>query len=131
MGIGAPPLLLAGIAGQGLPALNAQGIAILAWLAVVNTALAFTLWNRTQRTLSAVESSVINNTMLIQIAILAWVFLGERLSTREIAGLLLAGAGSLIVQIRRGGPPAGLDRARPAPTNDGRTARPNGASDQP
>ena len=40
------------------------------WLALVNSAFAFTLWNRTLRTLSATESSVINNTMLIQIAIL-------------------------------------------------------------
>jgi len=48
-----------------------------------------------------VESSVINNTMLIQIAVLAWVFLGEGLNGRAIAGLALAGAGTLIVQVRR------------------------------
>ena len=71
------------------------------WLAVVNTALAFTLWNHTQRTLSAVESSIINNTMTIQIAILAWVFLSESLTPREIGGLALAGVGTLIVQVRR------------------------------
>ena len=71
------------------------------WLAVVNTALAFTLWNLTQRTLSAIETSIINNTMLIQIAILAWLFLGERLSVRAIVGLALAAIGTLIVQLRR------------------------------
>lgn len=99
MGIGAVVLLAAGIIFQGLPPLSLRSWAIIAWLAVVNTAFAFTLWNLTQRTLSAVETGVINNTMLIQIAILAWVFLGERLDAREIAGLVLAGAGTLLVQI--------------------------------
>ena len=68
---------------------------------MVNTALAFTLWNLTLRELSAVESSIINSTMLIQIAILAWIFLGERITWQEGAGLLLAGAGVLLVQLRR------------------------------
>ncbi|MBN1566165.1 MAG: DMT family transporter, partial [Anaerolineae bacterium] len=77
-----------------------RGWAIIAWLAVVNTAFAFTLWNHTQRTLPAVESSILNNTMLIQIAVLAWVFLGEALAAREIAGLALAGFGMLVVQVQ-------------------------------
>lgn len=101
MGIGAPVMLVSGIAVQGLPALSLQSAIIVGWLAVVNTAFAFTLWNHTQRTLPAIESSVINNTMLIQIAILAWIFLGEVLDPREIAGLVLAGVGTLIVQTRR------------------------------
>jgi drug/metabolite transporter (DMT)-like permease len=101
MGIGAPVMLAAGIAAQGLPSFSAQSAIIIGWLAVVNTAFAFTLWNHTQRTLSAVESSIINNTMLIQIAVMAWLFLGESLSIREIGGLALAGAGTLIVQVWR------------------------------
>jgi drug/metabolite transporter (DMT)-like permease len=104
MGIGAPVLLLAGIMVQPAPALDLQGVAIIGWLAVVNTAFAFTLWNHTQRTLSAIESSIINNTMLIQIAALAWIFLGEELTAREIRGLALAAVGTLIVQVRRAQP---------------------------
>ena len=50
--------------------------------------------------LTATESSVINNTMLIQIAVLAWVFLGESLGARQMAGLLLALLGTLVVQLR-------------------------------
>jgi len=38
--------------------------------------------------------------MLIQIAVLAWLFLGESLDGKAIAGLLLAAAGTLLVQIR-------------------------------
>jgi drug/metabolite transporter (DMT)-like permease len=63
-----------------------QSWLLIAWLAVVNTAFAFTLWNHTLRTLSAVESSIINNLMLPQIAILAFVFLGETLNGKEILG---------------------------------------------
>ena len=61
----------------------------------------FTLWNRTLRTLSAMESSVINSTMLIQIAILAWLLLGEQLTHQGVVGMVLAGLGVLLVQLRR------------------------------
>ncbi|MCZ2095583.1 MAG: DMT family transporter [Anaerolineae bacterium] len=101
MGVGSLALLAAGATTGGVPALGAQSWAIIIFLAVVNTAFAFTLWNHTQRTLSAIETSVINNTMLIQIAILAWISLGERLGARAIFGLALAAAGTLIVQLRR------------------------------
>ncbi|MGC8165164.1 EamA family transporter, partial [Salmonella enterica] len=73
-----------------------------AWLAVVNTAFAFTLWNLTLRTLSAMESSLINNAMLIQIPILAWLFLGEVITWQKGVGLLLAGAGIVLVQLKAG-----------------------------
>jgi drug/metabolite transporter (DMT)-like permease len=101
MAVGAPLLLGAGLLVEGWVPPGPEELAIVAWLALVNTALAFTLWNRTLRHLSATESSVLNNTMMIQIAILAWVFLGEALVAREIAGLVLAACGALIVQVRR------------------------------
>ena len=100
MGIGGLVLLASGIALQGLPKLSLSNWVIILWLAVVNTAFAFTLWNQTLRTLSAMESTVINNTMLIQIAILAWLFLGEALSGQEILGMVVAGVGALLVQLR-------------------------------
>jgi drug/metabolite transporter (DMT)-like permease len=101
MGIGAVLLLAVGIAVQGLPHLTLANWAIVLWLAVVNSALAYTLWNHTLRTLSAIESSVINNTMLFQIAVLAWLFLGEHLTLAEATGIVLAAAGTLVVQVRR------------------------------
>ena len=67
MGMGAIVLLAAGIFTQGLPPISLPGWLIIAWLAVVNTAVAFTLWNYTLQTLSATESSIINGTMLIWI----------------------------------------------------------------
>lgn len=99
MALGGGVLLAIGVATSGVPELSARAWTIVGWLAVVNTAAAFTLWNHTLKTLTAVESSVLNNTMLIQVAGLAWVFLGESLDARQIAGLLVAGGGVLLVQI--------------------------------
>ncbi len=99
MAIGAAVLLAGGVALEGIPQLSATGWLICGWLAVVNTAFAFTIWNHTMRRLTAIESSVLNTAMLVQIAILAWVFLGEALDLRQIAGLSLALSGVLLVQI--------------------------------
>lgn len=100
MGVGSVALLAAGIVTQGWPALSLSNWAIIGWLALVNTAFAFTLWNITLRTLSAMESSLINNAMLLQIPFLAWLFLGETITGRELVGLALAGVGILMVQLR-------------------------------
>ena len=81
--------------------LGEQGWLLILWLAVVNTAFAFTLWNHTLRTLSAVESSIINSLMMPQIALLAFVFLGEALTLRELAGLILVALGVIVVQLQR------------------------------
>jgi len=100
MGIGAVVLLAVGIVIQGFPAIGLTGWLIIAWLALVNTAVAFTLWNYILQTLSATESSIINGTMLIWIPILAVVFLEEQVTSKELLGLAAAGLGTLIVQLR-------------------------------
>jgi drug/metabolite transporter (DMT)-like permease len=101
MGIGAAVLLSIGLITQGLPRLSLLNWAIIGWLAIANTAFAFTLWNQTMRLLSAFESSIINNMMLIQIPVLALLFLGEQITWREGIGMVLAGVGIIIVQLRR------------------------------
>lgn len=101
MGVGAFLLLGVGVMTEDIPTIPFVGWLIILWLAVINTAFAFTLWNLTLRTLSATESSIINNTMLIQIALLAWIFLGEVISLQEGVGLVLAAMGILIVQLKR------------------------------
>lgn len=101
MGIGSVALLLIGVFFQGFGGLDLGSGLLIAWLAVVNTAFAFTLWNHTLRTLSAVESSVVNSLMMPQIAILAYIFLGEALNGKEILGLILVGLGVLVVQLQR------------------------------
>jgi drug/metabolite transporter (DMT)-like permease len=101
MGIGAITLLVTGLVFQGLPTITIQGWGILAWLAIVNTAFAFTLWNHTLRTLSAMESSIINGTMIIWIPLFAIVFLDERITVVELIGLVIVALGTIIVQLRQ------------------------------
>jgi len=99
MGVGSILLLAVGFIVEGVPQLDGSGWGIVLWLAIVNTALAFTIWNHTLRSLTAIESTLINNTMLVQIAVLAWLFLGEPMSVREAIGLILAVIGVLFVQL--------------------------------
>lgn len=107
MGTGGIVLLISGFASQPAPSLEPVHWGIIVLLAVINTAFAFTVWNYTLRHLSAMESSIINSTMLVQIAVLAWVFLDERLDGREIFGLALAAAGVVIVQLKARSPRTG------------------------
>lgn len=100
MGIGSLILLISGFASEPMPSLTPLNWGIIAWLAVINTALAFTLWNHTLRTLPAVESSIINSTMIVQIALLAWIFLGETISFQKGIAMVMAIAGAILVQIR-------------------------------
>ena len=72
--------------------------AIILWLSLVNTALAFVLWNHALETVRAFELSVLQNTMLIQIGVLAWSFLGEELTSMKLIAMVMVFIGVLIVQ---------------------------------
>jgi drug/metabolite transporter (DMT)-like permease len=100
MTIGSALMLLTGVLWQGLPVISARSIWIIVILAVVNTAISFSLWNYTQQTLQATETTILNNTMLVYIAMLAWIFLGESQSARGLIGLAFALAGAMVVQIK-------------------------------
>lgn len=97
MGAGSSLLLAIGLLLDPIPALNASQLLIIFWLAIVNTAFAFVIWNRAMQLLQAAEWAVINNTMLIQIALLAWIFLGEVPSARDWAGMLISMLGITLV----------------------------------
>lgn len=101
MGIGAGVLLVVAILLEGWQAISLTGWGIIIWLALVHTAFAFTVWNLTLQKLSATESSLINSTMLIQTSLLAWIFLGEGLSAKQVIALIVALAGIIIFQLRR------------------------------
>jgi drug/metabolite transporter (DMT)-like permease len=100
MGVGSLILLTAGIWMEPAPALDFQSWAIILWLAIVNTAFGFTLWNHTLRTLTAMESSMINGTMLVWVAIFAVIILHEAITVRQVFGLVATSMGSLLVQLR-------------------------------
>ncbi|MHA1449051.1 MAG: EamA family transporter [Candidatus Hodarchaeales archaeon] len=79
--------------------LSTTTIIYILWLSIVNTAIAFTLWNKTMQSLRAVDSTLINSTMLPQIVILSIIYLGEVPDLWEWFGLLLLAASVTIVQI--------------------------------
>lgn len=100
MGVGSVILLTVGFVLEETPMLDLRHWLIILWLAFVNTAFAFTLWNHTLRTLTAMESSIINSTMLIWVTIFAVIFLHETIIVRQLVGLTCAGLGTVIVQLR-------------------------------
>ncbi|HWI60248.1 MAG TPA: DMT family transporter [Symbiobacteriaceae bacterium] len=104
MAVGAAGMILLSVLLEPWPAFTWKLAAILLWLGAVNGALAFFLWTWSQKVLQAFESSVLNNTMLLQIVTLDVLLLGRQVGAKEIAGLVLAGVGILVVQTaaRRG-----------------------------
>jgi drug/metabolite transporter (DMT)-like permease len=96
--IGALPVLAVGIGVEGLPHLSAATWPLMLALAVVNTAAAFLVWTHTQRSLATHQSAAVNNTMTIQVALLAFFLLGEPLTTLQWALISIVAAATLLVQ---------------------------------
>ena len=94
-------LLAAAFLFEGFTVVSLAGWGIILWLGVVNTALAFFMWNQALGRLEAFEISVLQNTMLIQIAVLAWVFLGERFALAKVPAMALVFLGALSVQLKK------------------------------
>jgi drug/metabolite transporter (DMT)-like permease len=101
MTIGTIFLLVSGLLLDGLPVLTPLGLLIVLWLAIVNTALTFTLWNNAMRYLRALEITIINSTMMAQIAILALIFLGELPTLLDWIGIILVMIAAMLIQIFR------------------------------
>jgi drug/metabolite transporter (DMT)-like permease len=99
MGVGSVALLFCGLLLEGVPVVSARNWLVILWLSVVNTSFAFVMWNHTLRTLAAVESNIITNVMVVEIAFLGWWFLGERLSALDLLGLALVIVGTVLVQL--------------------------------
>ena len=99
MGIGSVVLLLSGLVLEGIVPISPLSLAYILWLAIINTAFAFTLWNRAMRVLRAVDIALINSTMLPQIVILSVLFLGEIPDTLDWIGLALLALSISLIQI--------------------------------
>ena len=101
MAAGTTGMTLAALTMENIPEISLNGWTILLWLGLVNTALAFFLWNRALQRLTAFELSMLQNTMLIQIALLAWIFLGEPLTQDKLLPITLVFTGALITQLQK------------------------------
>ena len=89
MSFGSIFLLLASVMIEPFQPLSLTSWFYIFWLAGVNTALAFTLWSRSQRILRAIDMTLINSTMMPQIVILSIIFLGEFPDPIDWIGLII------------------------------------------
>ena len=99
MAAGAAATLVLAFVVEGVPSFSATAWLLVLWLAAVNTALTYTLWAQSQQTLRAIESSVLGNLTVMQVALLGWVVLGEGLGVAQILGIALAVTGVVVVQV--------------------------------
>lgn len=97
--IGSFALLSTGLLVEGTPSISLISMVYILWLSIVNTAIAFTLWNHAMRTLRAIDTSIINSIMLPQIVVLSMIFLEESPEILDLIGLVLLGASVLCVQV--------------------------------
>lgn len=106
-------LLVVALPLEGLPVSSAIGWGIILWLAVINTAFAYLLYNHSLQVLTALEMNVMLNLSPLGTALLAWLILDERLSIIQIAGLITTIIGVILVQWK-GEFPKRASRPRPS-----------------
>jgi drug/metabolite transporter (DMT)-like permease len=99
MTVGGLSTLMLALVLEGVPSFSPRSWLLIIWLAAINTALTYTLWAQTQRTLRAVESSVLGDLTVILVAIIGWIVLDEALDSIQIVGLSLAVFGVFLVQL--------------------------------
>ncbi|MBM7659675.1 drug/metabolite transporter (DMT)-like permease [Bacillus mesophilus] len=96
--IGAITMLIIGIIIEGPPIFSWKIIFIVLFLGIINGSLAFTLWTWSQKHLEAFESSIINNLMLIEIALFELLLLNRDFTLLQTVGLFIVFITVLIVQ---------------------------------
>ncbi|HLC06226.1 MAG TPA: DMT family transporter [Anaerolineales bacterium] len=76
---------------------SARVFSVLVWLALVNSALAYLIWNHALRRLQAFEISIVANLMPIGTALIAPVLVGETVEAAAWVGMAVALAGVILV----------------------------------
>ncbi len=100
MGIGSVLLGVGSGFWEWIPRISLSLWGILLFLSLINTTIAFTVWNIALQRLTALEANLISNTMLVQIAILSWIFLGDAITWKMAAGMALVIGGVILVNLR-------------------------------
>jgi len=97
--IGGGVSLLLALAVEGLPLITWRGFLIVSWLAIINTAGGYMLYNHSLQELTALEMNMVMNLSPLFTALLGWILLGETLSLIQIIGMLVVIGGVILVQI--------------------------------
>ena len=98
--VGGGILLLISIPVEGWPVLSQKAWIIIFWLAFINTAFAYILYNHALKTITALEMNVILTLAPLGTAIIAWFTLGESLALVQILGIVTVILGVILVQIK-------------------------------
>jgi drug/metabolite transporter (DMT)-like permease len=91
-------LLFLALPMEGLPRFSVAAGGIVLWLAVINTAFAYILYNHSLQVLTALETNVMMNLAPLATAAMAWILLGERLDPIQIIGMVTVIIGVVLVQ---------------------------------
>jgi len=96
--IGGGVSLLLALAVEGFPLITWRGFLIVSWLAIINTAGGYLLYNHALQELTALEMNMVMNLSPLFTALLGWILLGETLSVVQIIGMLVVIGGVILVQ---------------------------------
>jgi drug/metabolite transporter (DMT)-like permease len=110
LGFGGGLLLFLGLTVEGMFSLSLTGWAIVIWLTVINTILAYLLYYHSLRLLTAFELHVLLNLSPLGTALFASLLLDEYLSAAQILGMVIVVLGVSLVQWRREKVRAGVKR---------------------
>ena len=97
--IGGLVTLVIALAVEGLPRFTGNSLLIVGWLALVNTAIGYWIYNHALRTLTALEMNMVMNLTPFFTAALGWILLGESLSGVQFMGMIVIVAGVALVQL--------------------------------
>jgi drug/metabolite transporter (DMT)-like permease len=101
LALGGGLLLVVAFPLEGLPGFSIIVWGIVLWLAIINTALAYILYNHSLQVLTALEMNVLFNLSPLGTAGLAWFILGEPLGVTQIAGIVIVIVGVILVQWKK------------------------------
>ena len=98
LAIGGGLLLLIAFPLEGMPVFTPRAWYIVLGLAIINTALAYILYNHALQVLTAIEMNTLLNLSPLGTVILSWLLLDEALTAVQIVGMVIVIAGVMLVQ---------------------------------
>lgn len=105
LAVGGAGLLAIGLPLEGLPQVTPVGLGVVLLLAVVNTSIAYLLYNHALQHMTALQMNLVLGLSPFVTALLAFAVLGEKLAAVQWAGMVVATFGVALAQ-RGQAPPA-------------------------
>jgi drug/metabolite transporter (DMT)-like permease len=95
---GGAPLLIVALLGEGVPVITTTALWVVATLTVLNTVVAYWLYNHSMQVLTAFETNIFLNLSPLGTAVLDWWLFGARLTPVQVVGMLVVILGVTLVQ---------------------------------